>query len=64
MTLTQTHCRTLFPKQLEQLQLQKLQVQQLQQLSPKGWPSCRGPGGLVASQVPTLVGDMAGEARS
>ena len=32
--------------------------------SPDGLPSCHGPGDLVASHIPTLVGDMAGEARS
>ena len=33
-------------------------------ISPDGWPSCRGRGGLVASHIPTLVEEKAGEARS
>ena len=32
--------------------------------SPDGWPSCRGRRGSAASQVPTLVGGLAGEAES
>ena len=32
--------------------------------SPDGWPSCRGRKSSVASQVPTLVGGLAGEAGS
>ena len=38
--------------------------QQQQQHLPEGWPSCRGRGSSVASQVPTIVGDLAGEAKS
>ena len=47
-----------------QLVEQLVEVPTLVSHSPEGEPSCRGPGSSVASQVPTIVGGLAGEARS
>ena len=62
-TTTHNHNRNNTQPQQPQQPPQPTTTNHNNQTSRHGCPSCRGGGSSVASQVPTFLGDLAGEAR-